>query len=216
MLILTTVTLQDSKRLASLLRSLINEFPNAVPNLNSKSQRPDPRVQQIVRENLQQWDLGLPSHSYEKAFIAGHSIAITAYHHVSSPQLQADIALFTGLAILVDDAAMGIPAIEEFVPRFVSGSRQLHPSLDRFVESVHTLAAYFPPFAANIVLSSTIDYVNSELYQRQEKENMYLERGSIPYTKYMRSKDGYGEAYAACIWPKSVFPDTKKYVQAIP
>lgn len=199
-----------------MLRRLIDQFPDAVPDANSDTQRPDPAVEKIVREKLRQSDLGMTSDAYEKAFIAGYNIAITAYHHVPSAQIQADIALFTGYAILVDDAAMPVSAIQEFVPRFCSGSRQLHPSLDLFVESVHTVARHFTPFGANAVLSSTIDYVNSELFQREEKKSIVLAQGSVPYTKYMRSKDGYGEAYAACVWPKCVIPDTKEYIQAFP
>ncbi len=206
---------QDAKHLTQLLRDLVAQFPQAVPDLNSDAQRPNPIVEKIVRERIRQWDLGLPSHVHEKYFMFGHSIAITAYHHVSSPELQAEIGLFTGLAILVDDAVMGSPAIQEFVTRLCTGSRQLHPSLDRFAETVHGLGKHFTQYGANAIISSTIDFVNSELFQRGARD-IDLGLNSIPYTKYMRGKDGYVEAYAAFVWPKDVFPDTKEYIQAFP
>lgn len=132
-----------------------------------------------------------------------------------SLELQAEIGLFTGLAVLIDDGLVGTPDPQEFLTRFWSGSRQLHPSLDRFAETVHTLMKYFTQYGANALLSSTIDFLNSQIFQRENRA-IDLGLGSIPYTKYLRAKDGYVEAYAAFVWPKDIFPDTKEYIQAFP
>ena len=202
-------------RLTELLRGLISQFPDAIPDLSSESQRPNPITERIVRETIQFWDLGIPSHVHERFFIYGHSIAATAYHHVQSPELQAQVALFTGLAILVDDGMMGIPPIQEFVSRFTSGLPQLHPSLDRFAETVRGLSKYFTPYGANAILSSTIGYVNSELFER-ELSDMQLSVGSGRYADYTRERTGYVEAYAVFVWPKDEFPDTQEYIQAFP
>lgn len=158
--------------------------------------------------------MGLPSHIYTKPIIAGHDIAAIAYRHVS-PELQAEIALFTGLGILIDDEIIGTPAVREFIPRFCTSSCQLHPSLDRFAETVHGIRKHFAEYGANAILSSTIDYVNSELFQKGAKD-MSLSRGSIPFTKYIRGKDGYCEAFAAFVWPKDDFPDPVEFIQAFP
>ncbi len=198
-----------------LLRDLIAQFPQAVPDPSSDAQQPDPVVEKIIREKIAHRDLGLPSHVFEKYFVFGHVFATTAYRHVSSPKLKAEIALFTGLGYLVDDAVMGIPAIQEFVTRFCSGSRQLHPTLDVFVENIHCLGKYFTEYGASVICSSTIDFVNTELFQRGATD-INLGPNSIPYIKYIRHKDAYVEAYTVLIWPKDVFPDTKEYLQAFP
>ena len=202
-------------RLVKLLRGLISQFPDAIPYINSESQRPNPTTEKIVTDTIQLWNLGIPNHIHERFFTYGHSIATTAYHHVQSPALQAQIALFTGLAILVDDGIMGIPPLLEFVSRFTSGSPQLHPSLDRFAETVRGLSKYFTPYGANAILSSTIGYVNSELFER-ELSDMQLSVGSGRYADYTRERTGYVEAYAVFVWPKDEFPDTQEYIQAFP
>ena len=120
-----------------------------------------------------------------------------------------------GLAILVDDGTMGIPSLQEFVTRFTLDVPQLHPSLDRFAETARCLGKYVTPYGANAILTSTIDFVTSELFER-EVSHIDLSEGSIRYADYMRGKTGYVEAYAVFVWPKDEFPDTQEYIQAFP
>lgn len=110
---------------------------------------------------------------------------------------------------------MGIPSLQEFVTRFTLDVPQLHPSLDRFAETARCLGKYFTPYGANAILTSTIDFVTSELFER-EVSHMDLSEGSIRYADYMRGKTGYVEAYAVFVWPKDEFPDTQEYIQAFP
>lgn len=200
-----------------MLRGVIGQFPAAIPDPLSDAQRPDPAVNKLIQERLRKWDLGMASDAYEKAFIAGLCIALTAYQHTPL-EVQVEVALYTGLVIVVDDRLVDAAAVQEFVPRFCSGSRQLHPTLDRLVESCHDLEKYHAAYAANVIFSATMDFVNCELLSRGGNDVMgfRVHQNSLPYIRYFREKDGIVGAYSAFIWPKEVFPDANEYVQAFP
>lgn len=197
-----------------MLRGIIAQFPGSVPDSKSEMQRPHPTVDKIVQERLSKWNLGMERHIYKKPFVVGYSIATASYHHVA-PEVQAEIALYTGLVVLVDDGLLDTAAVREFVPRLCSGLPQLHPALDCLVEACHNLQQYFTTYGAHAIYSSTIDFVNSELFQQHAKEMDY-NQSSAPYIQYIRDKDGLIPSYAAFVWTKDITPQTEEYIQAFP
>lgn len=199
-----------------MLRGILGKFPEAIPNPKSDAQRVDPAVLKLVQERLQKWDLGMASHLYEKAFNTAYTISVTAYNHIRSPEVQAEIALHTAMWIILDDALIPPSAVEEFVPRFCSGTAQLHPTLDRMVETCHNLKDLYATFAANIIFQTTVGSINCEHFQSELKEDIAIRHDSVPYIKYMRSQDGISGTYAVFVWPKASFPDATEYVQAFP
>lgn len=174
-------------------------------------------VNEIIQERLRKWDLGMANTIYDGPINTGYVIAITAYQH-TPPKLQAEIALYTGLVTIVDDGLIDAAALQEFVPRFCSGSPQLHPTLSCLVENCHNLKEHFGIFGANIIFSTTLDFINCDLFTRwgQDGTPIAIHQGSAPYLRFMRDQDGLARSYSAFIWPKVTFPDTKEYIQAYP
>lgn len=212
--------------MASILRTMIDQFPSSTegPRITSlpgsQPPQPDPEfvvINDIIQERLRQWDLGIdPQLSYPK-FTAGQYLAITAYKHLLSPTVQAEIALYTGLAFIIDDQLVLTQAVQEFAPRFCSGSRQLHPVLDYFVATCHALSKYFPTYGASSIYASTIDFVNSDCHQNEkEAKEMSLYGDSVPFIDFMRERDGIAVAYTAFIWLREEFPSTAEYIQVFP
>lgn len=170
----------------------------------------------IVMQRARSWDFGLPSHVTHKYLTLGLKIACTAYCHVAStPDIQADIATYSALCVMFDDAVMGIPSMRGFTERFCAGKPQLHPCLDRLAEIIRDVGKHFPPFGANAIVISTLDFINAELLLKDAAE-MNLVPGSSNYIKYMRTKDGIDEAYAAFMYPSATFPNSLAYIQAFP
>lgn len=190
-----------------------------MPKSLSGFQDADPAVGEAIQRRLRAWDLqdGKNNDIFKNKFISAHHVAVTAYEHIPSIDLQAEIALYTGLLFIIDDALIDSHAVAEFVPRLCSGSRQLHPVLDRVAETCHSLQKFYPAFGANSIYASTIDFVSSDHFQSQDKvRNLPLGRDSVPYVKFMREKDSIGAAYAAFIWPKDSFPNSVEYIQVFP
>lgn len=200
-----------------MLRDIVDQFPEAMPNPLSEVQRVYPSVNEMIQQRLREWDLPIDKKACNAKFNAGYHIAVNTYNHIRSPEMQAEIALYTGLMFVVDDGLVDPRAVEEFVPRLCAGSRQLHPVLDHFVETCHTLQRSYPTFGANSIYASTIDFVNAEHFQgRDEAQDLRLSGDSAPYVRYMRDKDGVGAAYAAFVWPKDRFPNSADYIQVFP
>lgn len=179
----------------------------------SRKVRPD--VEKKTREVIASWNLGLPDRVREKYTITGLDIAATAYRHVTSPDVQVCIALNTFCTAIFDDGRVGKEAMLAFAPRFHQGIAQLHPVLDLFVQNLRDMNDMFTRYGANAMISSCMEFANAEMFLREAKD-LRLTPESFQYIEFIRLKEGFGEAYAIFIWPRSMCPDTKAYIQAIP
>lgn len=158
------------------------------------------------------WSLDIPDQVLHKYRIAGLIMATTAYRHTSVDE-KVQIALYMHLGFMADDDVIALKALQEFVPRLGSARPQLHPALGRLVEQLTALREYYPIYNVNAVLINTLDFFNAEMFSRTDGGTMVH---GLEGSEYMRWKSGLGEAFAALIWPRSQFPETSGYIQAIP
>ncbi|KAI0792639.1 isoprenoid synthase domain-containing protein [Abortiporus biennis] len=79
----------------------------------------------------------------------------------------------------------------------------------------YEMRKHFSTYSANAIATSFLDYANAELLLRESKD-MQLKPSSSTYIEYIRLREGFSEAWAAFIWPESMCPDPKEYVQAFP
>ncbi|KAH8100284.1 isoprenoid synthase domain-containing protein [Cristinia sonorae] len=175
----------------------------------------DPLVKNSFADVIRTWDLGLPGHVLSKYERVALFMATTSYHY-TSVDFQVYIALYTLLVLLVDDDIMPTHIIREFPARLLDGRPQLHPILTHLTEQLTNVRQYFPLFCANLVTINTLDFVNAEMFVRDEGGPMVQGRTGVGYIDYIRVKNGLGETYAAFIWPQSQFPETRRYVQTFP
>lgn len=176
---------------------------------------PEGTIEKRVRDQAAQWDLGDVSlKRYEPALITSCHIASAAYSH-TPVDVQVHIALFTLLAICIDDYDVSTAALEEFMERLYSGSAQLHPLLDRFVENLRSMRDYFPAYSSKLIIKASVDFVNNMSIDA-ELEKMTLRPSALNYVTSKRFYNGIGDAYACFVWDKFTFPHITSYLQAIP
>lgn len=146
------------------------------------------------------------------------SIATTAYRHITDVETEVALSIYTFLTSLFDDDVLDLDVLRQFVPRFYSRQPQLSPLLDLFVETITVmLPKHYGAYSSNSIVSSSLDFFNAEVFERDgSAEGLEVGQWSGIYLEYVRWKSGISEAYACQIWPKSLCPDTKAYIQAIP
>ena len=140
-------------------------------------------------------------------------MATTTFGHTHL-DVQVHIALFTVLALCIDDLDINPEVLQEFVQRLHIGAPQLHPVLDYLVENLQHLPDHFPPYAASAIFAGTVQFINSTLFDK-ESEKMALTKESLPYVLYKRARNSLGEVYGFFVWDKYNFPDISTHIQVI-
>lgn len=175
---------------------------------------PESATEQRVRQKVASWDLGdVSPQRRDRHIVTSINMATTAFGH-THPDAQVHIALFTMLALCIDDLDINPEVLQEFVQRLHSGARQLHPVLDYLVENLEQLPDHFPPYAASAIFAGTVQFVNSTLFDK-ESEKMALTKESLPYVLYKRARNSLGEVYGFFVWDKYNFPDVSTHIQVI-
>ena len=106
--------------------------------------------------------------------------------------------------------------MREFVTHVCTGNSQVHPILDRLLQTTTALRQFFPEYAANILYPALLSYINEEVYCAGEAEQLVLNPKAKRYLDYSRLKGGIPEPYVIRIWPQDICPDLAEYIQAIP
>lgn len=185
-------------------------------NISIRTWKADPesKTELRVRETVKTWNLGdISPQRCERHVVTSINMATTTFGH-THPDVQVHIALFTVLALSIDDLEITTGALEEFVKRLHMGTRQLHPVLDYLVENLQRLPEYFPPYAAAAIFAATVQFINSTIFDKQS-ENMPLTKESLPYVLYKRARNSLGEVYGFYVWDKLSFPDVSVHIQVI-
>lgn len=169
-------------------------------------------VYQRVREEIA--SRSPSSERSEKQIRTAVHMATTVYCQ-SNTDVQVHIAIYTALLLSIDDFDIPQIATDEFIPRLLRGSSQLHPAIDHVVDNLRHMSDYFPRRAAQAISTSALNFINRTIFDTEQADHV-LSQDAIRYVEWTRIKDGIGEAYAYFIWDKFKFPDTTSYIQAIP
>ncbi|EKM53549.1 uncharacterized protein PHACADRAFT_125351 [Phanerochaete carnosa HHB-10118-sp] len=141
-------------------------------------------------------------------------MATTTFDH-NHPDTQVHIALFTILALCVDDLEVDSAALSEFVERLQTGKAQLHPVLELLADAVRRMPEFFHPYAATAILIGTAHHVNCTLFEKQT-DSTPLHPVALPYVLYKRARNSLGEVYSSFVWDKFNFPDISAHIQVTP
>ena len=186
-------------------------FPDRFP-----PRTPPPEVEARTREDVKSWELDVPEEEYENRLVVGLHLGYAGFQHTPH-DLQVAMSLFTFCATMSDDAiGPDMKAMQEFIPRIIAGKPQLHVVLTQFIRSSSMLREFLPDYTANMVHTCMMGFVNEEVCGWKDANNLDLRPESETYINYSRYKNGIAEPYAACIWPITMFPDVKVYIQALP
>lgn len=127
------------------------------------------------------------------------------------------IAIYSWLAIYIDDDEDGNEDLAGFQTRFYNGEPQPSALLARFAEVLQGMSTHFEPLVANFIVLSTLQFVNATLLERRG-EFLSLEhcKEASGWPDYIRDRSGVPEAYAYFIFPKEQCPDIGGFMQGIP
>ncbi|TCD65127.1 terpene cyclase [Steccherinum ochraceum] len=175
----------------------------------------DSAVKSRSLEIVKTWNLGLSDKVLEKYLEVGLVMATTAYRHTPF-DAKVFIAVYTCCVTLTDDNIMTNEMISESCSRLFGGEPQLHPILTALIGCLTTARLHYSTCMTNTIAMSTVDFLSSEMFLRDEGGSDLQVPEAATFVDYLRWKTGIGEGYAAFIWPESLFPKNKSFIQTIP
>ncbi|EMD36641.1 terpene cyclase [Gelatoporia subvermispora B] len=191
-----------------------------------------------IREYFDKMDFKLPSYNRdvpleESVYKAvksweGHEVALryiptaialttTAYAHIDNMDLKVLLALFIVLATTLDEPEIldALPS-RDFHERLCTGLAFGDNSmLGEFVRIAAAMYKFYPQYPAASISTSIFQFINICILENTSQD-MPLHPDSRAFVEYRRARTSFGECYAHFIWPKSRFPDSNAYVQALP
>lgn len=173
------------------------------------------KVIELFFDTVGSWDLGLSPKQNLKHAAVGLLIGTMAYRHTPI-DVQIAVSIFTYLGTMCDDDILSNDILREFAPRFFDGMPQLHPILDYLIDHLANMRSLFPRYTANSITVNTVEFINAEMFVRDEGGVRIGKEEATQYLDFMRWKNGVGEAFVYFIWPKSMFPQPQTYIQAVP
>lgn len=176
---------------------------------------PGGAVERRAREIISGWESEITSlKGFEHALITSVHLATAFYSH--TPQdVQLRVTVYNTLLVLMDDSRISALALSEFMERFYSSIPQLHPALDRMVDTLRSMNDYFPPVGVKAIVQATVEYANMCALEPLAEE-MCLHPAALSYVLARRMKTGVAEPFIAYIFPKTDCPDVSKWLQAMP
>lgn len=168
-----------------------------------------------------------------KALDVGVAIADTAYRHLDNYSTRIFIAVWTGLAVCVDDNYEAYSdGLKEFFDRFSRREPQRHPVLDYFAAVTHEFPQHWGVVSSNLIVASEIDFFTSSIIDSVIKEmevsnallvkalrllqhSLKIQSSMAPhFPEFTRRLSGLSRAYGVMIFPPDL--DLKTWIQALP
>ncbi|KAK2773008.1 hypothetical protein CKAH01_13672 [Colletotrichum kahawae] len=142
---------------------------------------------------------------------------VQAYYPTHPFEVKLHIAIYSWLAIYIDDDDAGNDDLAGFQERFHKGETQPSALLTRFAEVLYDMSKYYEPLVANFIVCSTLQFVNATLLERRgEFHGLKHCKEASGWPDYVRDRSGVPEAYAYFIFPKEQCPNIGQYMQGIP
>ena len=162
-----------------------------------------------------EWEAkGVHRHRFARLLGTAFDMSTMSYSY-THPDTQVQVALFTLLCLCVDDMRVPLKALESFTNRLFTHTPQLDPILDCLVDNLARMSDFYPSHLAQMIVSSTIDFIRTTLFDEQCAD-MPLHEGSLPFVKHNRLGSGLGTAFASFGWERLSFPDVKTHIQILP
>ncbi|XP_014551426.1 hypothetical protein COCVIDRAFT_20312 [Bipolaris victoriae FI3] len=152
----------------------------------------------------------------QRYFDVGLTLAC-AYYPTHSFAVKLHIAIYSWLAIYIDDDDEGNDDLIGFQERFQKGEPQPSALLQRFAENLQEMSIHFEPLVANFIVLSSLQFVAATLLERRsELHSLQHCEEAKRWPDYVRDRSGVPEAFAYFIFPRDECPDIGAYMQGIP
>ena len=138
---------------------------------------------------------------------------VKAYYPSHPFAVKLHIAIYSWLAIYIDDDEDGNEDLAGFQTRFQKGEDQPSALLARFAEVLQAMPTHFEHLVANFIVLSSLQFVNATLLERRgEFHRLEHCREASEWPDYVRERSGVPEAYAYFIFPRDQGPDMMTYI----
>ncbi|KAK8100476.1 hypothetical protein PG999_010850 [Apiospora kogelbergensis] len=144
-------------------------------------------------------------------------------------EVQVYVAMYSWLGLLLDDsAAEHEDEFARFGARFISGERHPLPLLQAWADLMRLTYTYWDPAPANFIVTASLNFLNSNLLQTgaafrgiaataaANGSSGHSNNSGRSWARYVREKDGGGDAVAYFTFPKSMYPNQEEYLECIP
>ncbi|KAJ8519155.1 hypothetical protein ONZ45_g3896 [Pleurotus djamor] len=160
-------------------------------------------------------DDSTPGHpSFNPWNVSGATIAFIAYGHLDRLETKKYIALYTSLAVYIEDVYKDDPSlINGFNQDFIMHRPHKTPILQAFDTCIREASAYFGPLETNLIVSSTLNFMVS-ISVEYMIESVQISPSADKFPDFVRGLSGLAISYAIFIFPRAVPMDA--YMQAIP
>ncbi|EMD31446.1 hypothetical protein CERSUDRAFT_162851 [Gelatoporia subvermispora B] len=206
----TDLAAQSQASLTETAKTAISNFIQRL-NISVPKFARDLELEQRVSEVMNSWACPSCPQPYVSAAI---DITALAYSHVTSPEAKVEIAIFTALAITLDDPAiLGSLSSEDFCHDLATG--RIHADdgyLGEYVRSLARMWKHFPRMSSGFIFTSGISFIDGCILENTYHEPIV----STQFIEYRRVKTGICDAYGCFIWELAQFPDEKGFMQAFP
>ncbi|KAI0549851.1 longiborneol synthase [Xylaria curta] len=155
-----------------------------------------------------------------KGFWLGFSIGLLS--HIGHPvEVQAYVGLFTWLAVQYDDIVGQKGQMQEeaghFHERFFHGKAQPNALLEGIAQIIREALEHFDPVLSTLMQTAILNFLTSNLLeQRGEFKNLRVTKEGREFPYYFRDMSGVGIGYALFCYPKAIYPDIGRFVEAFP
>ncbi|RYP74262.1 hypothetical protein DL771_003083 [Monosporascus sp. 5C6A] len=213
------VTQLTPKQLAAHLQPLYTELLSNIgyTSAPSLSDEKASELLAVMHKKAVEYGVPLDSPLSAKGFRLGYSEGAFAYpeHPV---EVQAYIGLFTWIVVIIDDITNDIKEdVNQFQQRFFSGEPQTLPVLHAMGELLREAYDHWDPVLANILVTSGLNFVTSNLLETREAFKMMpVTKAGTSFPYYYRDLAGITEAYAIFGYPAAVYPEIHNFLEAIP
>jgi hypothetical protein len=144
----------------------------------------------------------------------GAFMAITSYAHIRNTSVQLWMALYTACGIYCDDKFQkDSNSAAMFCERFMRGQPQGDRALDAFVDLALETSSLFPRVRANLIVSSTLNFITSLLVDEQ-MQGLKVSAYADNYPAYSRIMSGLSEPYALAAFPAEL--PLESFIHALP
>ncbi|KAJ8515776.1 hypothetical protein ONZ45_g6826 [Pleurotus djamor] len=160
-------------------------------------------------------DDSTPGHpSFKPWNVSGATIAFISYGHLECLSTKKYIALYTSLAVYIEDVYKDDPSlINGFNQDFIMNRPQKTSVLQAFDICIRESSAYFSPLQANLIVSSTLNFMVSISVEHMI-ESIQISPSADKFPEFVRGLSGIAFSYAIFIFPRAVPMDA--FMQAIP
>ncbi|EMD31538.1 terpene cyclase [Gelatoporia subvermispora B] len=201
---------QSQASLTEISKTVISNFVQRL-NITVPRFERDLKLEQRVDEVMSSWACPPCPRPYVSAAI---DIAVIAYSYLTSLEAKVEIAIFTAIAITIDDPKiLDNLSSEEFCYNVATG--RIHADdgyLGEYVRSLARMWKHFPRMSSGYIFTSGIGFVDGCILENTSNEPIV----SSQFIEYRRFKTGISDAFGCFPWELAQFPDENQFIQIIP